>query len=361
MSEEIKIGTFLDLSGVLAPLCSPILHGMIAYFNMVNRSGGIKNRKIKLLYEDDKGDPTKSLTITKKFVEKEKVFAIVGSVGPGCLAVIDYCEKNAVPFIAPGIGSMAISYPPKKYIFGVQPNIYNEAQIIIKYAREKFHAEKFAVIRTTDMLGEEAEIGIKKGLELFGGELVCDIPIVSTQVEFEKEVKMLQETNCDIILLYALYKTASLAVKSIRLAGINAKIITTYANGSLEFLSVIGSSGEGLYIPAWINLAKLDDPGVERFLQTVYEEFPDEPNFLYCAFGWISAETFCHGLHLCEEPITVENYVKALETVKHWDGDLIKDLTYSPADRAGKYSMYFLKITNGMYSVESDWISIYND
>lgn len=359
-AKEIKIGTFLDLSGALAPICKPIYHGMQAYFKMVNDTGGINKRKIKLIVEDDNGNPAKSLVAVKKLVEEDKVFAIVGASGLGALAVMDYLNKNKVPFIAPGIGTKSVAYPPKRYIFAIQPNAIIEGFVITKYAIKTLECRTFVVIRTMDDLGQEGLEGIKAGISKYGGELVLDIGIPVAQTDFTSEAAKVKKARPDAVVIYALYKTAAAVVKALKAANVDAKIFTTYGNAALEFIPMVGKAGEGMYITAWVDVSRLSDPGVIKYFTAMQTYFPDEQNLLSTA-GWIAAEVFCEGLKRAGESPTRESFVKAMETLDCWDGDLIKGVTYKPNIRDGKRSLYFLQIYSGGFVRASDWISVYED
>ncbi|EGD49882.1 hypothetical protein TheetDRAFT_3310, partial [Thermoanaerobacter ethanolicus JW 200] len=44
----VKVGTTLALTGPVAVIGTPMLHGMQAYFNYINDQGGVNGRKIEL-------------------------------------------------------------------------------------------------------------------------------------------------------------------------------------------------------------------------------------------------------------------------------------------------------------------------
>src|SRR6266852_4555656 len=101
---EIKIGNTAPYSGPLSN-ASPIPLSMAAYFKMINDQGGINGRKINFISHDDGYSPPKTVEQTRKLVEQEEVFAIVGSLGtPTNSAVQRYLNDRKVPqvFISTG-------------------------------------------------------------------------------------------------------------------------------------------------------------------------------------------------------------------------------------------------------------------
>src|SRR3990170_5728461 len=79
---EIKLGMTNDLAGTGGTPYGIVTPAMQAYFAKVNREdGGVCDRQITLLAEDDQYAPTAALEKTKKLIEQDQVFAIVGALG----------------------------------------------------------------------------------------------------------------------------------------------------------------------------------------------------------------------------------------------------------------------------------------
>ncbi len=160
--DKIVIGTFQALSGPYAVIGQEMSKGMNAYFNWVNKNGGVYGRKIELIIADDQLNPSKTVVEVKRLVESDKVFAIVGGLGSyGCLAVMDYLEQNRVPFVYQGAGTSLLVSPPKKYIFAVQPDYTFEGQLIAKFLVENMGKKRIGIIYMSNDVGEEGRAAVK--------------------------------------------------------------------------------------------------------------------------------------------------------------------------------------------------------
>src|ERR1700712_2825766 len=83
---SIKLGGTFAQSGTLA-IAGQAGDGAAAAVAQINSTGGVDGRKITWVTEDDQYDATLAVTMAKKLIEQEKVFAVEGSVGtPGQLA-----------------------------------------------------------------------------------------------------------------------------------------------------------------------------------------------------------------------------------------------------------------------------------
>src|SRR5690606_10234869 len=69
------------------PLSAPaaargvMLHGMAAYFDHLNRHGGIHGRRLELHMRDDQYIAARTPAVVRELVERQDVFAIVGGIG----------------------------------------------------------------------------------------------------------------------------------------------------------------------------------------------------------------------------------------------------------------------------------------
>src|ERR1700675_4433384 len=80
-ASEIVIGTHQDLSGPIKVWGVPVSNGMKMAVEEINAAGGIQGRKLKMILEDNAYDPKKGVLASQKMVERDKIFAMIGSMG----------------------------------------------------------------------------------------------------------------------------------------------------------------------------------------------------------------------------------------------------------------------------------------
>src|SRR3984957_1447105 len=101
---EIKLGQTVPFSGPVS-VAGVVGHASLAYFDAVNKSGGINGRQVKLIVLDDGYSPPKTVEATRRLVEDDNVLMLYGSVGtPTNAAVEKYLNFKNVPqlFITTG-------------------------------------------------------------------------------------------------------------------------------------------------------------------------------------------------------------------------------------------------------------------
>ena len=113
-----------------------------AYYAYVNAHGGVFNRKIKDITVDDAYNPFLTGPAVKQLVEKDRVFAIVGSLGTApALATWGYLNKAKVPQVLLATGDAywgncvhnACQGSTKPWTLGWQPDYPGEAKLYAKY------------------------------------------------------------------------------------------------------------------------------------------------------------------------------------------------------------------------------------
>ena len=101
---EIKVGHTCPYSG---PASAYGVNGkaIVAYWDMVNDTGGINGRKVKCISLDDGYSPPKTVEMVRQLVEQEKVLCTCNTLGTACnTAIHKYMNQKKVPqlFVATG-------------------------------------------------------------------------------------------------------------------------------------------------------------------------------------------------------------------------------------------------------------------
>jgi ABC-type branched-subunit amino acid transport system substrate-binding protein len=140
---------------------------MKAYFDYVNANGGVNGRKITLVSKDDQYIPGTAVAKANELIFRDKVFALVGTLGTGSTKAL----TNSTQLATRGIPSLFVNtgwsgfadktaYPTT---FAILPSYQMEAKIISKYLKDKYPGKKLALIYQEDDFGRDALAGFKTG------------------------------------------------------------------------------------------------------------------------------------------------------------------------------------------------------
>src|SRR5262245_14941686 len=79
--DTVVFGQAAVLEGPASALGQGMQFGIKAAFDEINAKGGVHGRKLKLISLNDGYEPDRSIAQTKKLIEEDKVFALIGAVG----------------------------------------------------------------------------------------------------------------------------------------------------------------------------------------------------------------------------------------------------------------------------------------
>ena len=377
----IKIGNTAATTGAFAKVGDPFNKGLLAYINRVNFNGGLggnyeegtKGYYVEFLHYDDGFEADKGSSYTKKLVEEDKVFALVGHFGsPTVGATVNYIKEQGVItcYLASGVGSLfnvnADSVENGSTIFPVQPIYSTEGRVIVARILEQYpDAKKIGIVYTNDEAGEGLRDGAVAQIDLLGegysyvlSEMSSETTDASTNVAVVKD--------CDVVIVAAIQKGTVTIIKAMITNGIYKPCFTTYSVAAPATLEEIKPAYDGLtdaqkaaipiYTNAW--LSSTDMKGYTEFCKDVasYTGTNDLAADAYAMAGWVAATIFCEGVErvLAEgKELTNLTFVEAMESATinlklgatEKNGEVVANsiLDYAEGKRIGTTTMALLK------------------
>ena len=162
---EIKLGQTVPFSGPVS-VAGVIGHASLAYFDAINKAGGINGRQIKLIVLDDGYIPPKTVEATRRLVEDDNVLMMYGSVGtPTNAAVQKYLNAKKVPQLFITTGASRFRDPAAfPRTMGFIPSYVAEGRAMARYVLETVATPRIAVLYQNDDLGKDFRAGFRSGL-----------------------------------------------------------------------------------------------------------------------------------------------------------------------------------------------------
>ena len=369
----IKIGNTAATSGSFANVGVPFNDGLEAYINAINFDGGIggdyeKGRKgyyIEFIHYDDKFDDDKGLAYTKRLVEQDEVFALVGHFGsPTVGATIDYIKQKGVIacYFASGLGELyntnATSTSKGSTLFPVQPIYTTEGRITVARILQKCDgAKKIGVVYVANSdVGVGIRDGAKAQVKALGADYECVISEATAgSSNFTSAVNKV--ADCDAIIVAAAQKDTIGIINSLIKNGIYKPVFTSYSVATSQTLVDVKSEYDKLsdknkfpiYSNSWLSGSDMDSYLDFCYDVIAYEGDSETISNTYAMTGWIAASVFCEGLERVIDSgkeITTANYVKAMESdeidIEMTGG---AELDYSNGYRLGTTTMCLLENT----------------
>ncbi|HEY7991260.1 MAG TPA: ABC transporter substrate-binding protein [Stellaceae bacterium] len=316
---EILIGQTSPYSGP-ASLYSANSKVEIAYFQMINDKGGINGRKIKIISLDDGYNPAKTVELTRKLVEQDKVAFIFSTIGtPTNVAIRKYLNQNKVPnvFVASG-GDFWGDYQHYPWSIGLLPSYRVEANIYAKYILAHQPGAKVGLLYQNDDFGKDYLNGLRDG---FGAEfdkrVIRQETYQVTDPTVDSQIVSLKGSGADVLVSGTTFKFGAQAIRKVAELGWHPT----------HFISYVSSSVGGTLKPAGLDKSVglitaqytkdpgdprwKDDPGINEWRAFMTKYLPGvsqtDNNYIN---GYQYAETLAQVLRQCGNDLSRENIMK---------------------------------------------------
>src|ERR1700741_2380880 len=127
--DTIKIGVTQPLTGAFAASGNYVAQGAKIAEEEINKAGGVLGKKIELIVEDNKSNPTEAVATAEKLIVKDKVPVMMGAWSSTLtLAVMPKLEEYKVPMLVETSSSGKITVSGNPYIFRISPTSEMEAK-----------------------------------------------------------------------------------------------------------------------------------------------------------------------------------------------------------------------------------------
>ena len=356
-ADSIKIGATYPLTGVAAPGYSEIPTGVQAYFDYVNKNGGVNGRTIDYVFKDDGYNPTNTSSVTNDLVLKEEVFAMMGALGtPTHSAVLDFLNGEGVPDLFVASGSSLWDDPKNNpYTFGWQTDYESEGKILGQYIKENFPDAKVGLFLQDDDFGEDGERGIR---EYIDDQVVSAQRYTSGNTDVGPQIAALQAAGADLVVGFNTPAyTALTQLVSLQLGfkpqwmysnvgsdpGLVGSLLANFSQGKVTDASLLDGAITTQYLAG---VDTPDDPWVQLW-QKVWDDSGQEGELTnFRIYGMAQAYTTVQALQAAGQNPTRDDLVAAIEQAGgDWEGPALAPFRYSEDRHAGIGGMRVVKIS----------------
>lgn len=324
--KEIVLGTHLDLSGPVAAGMPHIRNGMQMRIDEVNEAGGINGRKIRIVVEDNAGQPQMAVRATDKLLRSDDVFAIVNPFGSGAnAAAVKKAVDSGVLYFAPWAASSVI-----QKISGNSPLLFTTTanyDVVmnkgVEWMIKKYGSKKVGFIYQEGPLGDLMSVGVKAAMKNNNLTFVAEAAYKVGDIDFSSQVARMKAAGADLIVAASLTReTIGIMAEVKKLSWTDVKVLTGNPGRTGVVLALGKDAVEGLHgVGPWKVGTDLPavQPWKEKFKKRFNNMEPDENAVL----AYDNTDWFLKGVEAAGKDLTAEKVAKALQTISYDDKGLV--------------------------------------
>jgi len=248
-ADKVVFGQAAALDGPAAALGQDMRTGILAAFEEVNKTGGVNGRKLELISKDDGYEPNKSIEVTKKLLDEDKVFGLIGSVGtPTSAATQPIAAEAGVPFVGPFTGAEFLRNPFQPNVLNVRASYFQETEIMVERLTKDRNATRIAILFQDDGFGRAGLAGVQKALEKRNMKLVAQGTFERNTVAVKSALLEIRKGNPEAVIMVGPYKPCAEFIKLARQVKMDAQFINISFVGSNALAKELGAAGNGVIV-----------------------------------------------------------------------------------------------------------------
>ncbi len=228
---ELVFGMSAAFSGSARGLGAEYYRGVMAGFEQVNALGGAGGWKLRLSPLDDSYDPVPAVANTIRFIEEERVFALLGYVGtPTAARVLPLLmryENTGMVMLFPLTGANILrDSPHSRYVFSLRASYLEETRNLVE-ALLAAGRRRIAVFHQADIYGRNGWDGVRRTLRRHNMVMVGEAAYrrgATFAQDFRTEVGIIASAKPDAIITVGTAPACAAFIRDARAAGLDAPI-----------------------------------------------------------------------------------------------------------------------------------------
>ena len=322
---EIVIGQVAPFSGPLAPTGEHMRAGAQLYFDVVNATGGIQGRKIRLASVDDGYVVDNTVNLARTLIAEERPTALFGIVGTGNIAALvreGVLQEADIAAVGLRTGAASLVNPPHPNLFLGRASYAAEVEKMIEQMTT-MGMDRIGVFYQDDAFGKDGLDAAEAALSGMGLEIAARGPYPRNTTDVEEAARLLAGVNPQGVIMVSNTAASAAFVSAYRQVGGDGMLMILSTTDGPQLASRIGNE-----LARGIGIAQIvPHPGNRAF--PVVREFhasierhglPEgiEANFTLLQ-GYVGAKILVEALRRVGPDATPSEFRTALERIRNHD------------------------------------------
>jgi branched-chain amino acid transport system substrate-binding protein len=225
-ADPVEIPAIIPLTGQGAFIGKAYVAAFSAVESVVNKSGGIRGRSLKITVQDDASNPQNALQLFNQDVAQKKNAILGAPLAAECNAMAPMAKDGPVLYcLTPGIRPA-----PGSYVFSADPATEDKMLISVRYFLKRGYT-RFAAITTTDASGQDADRGLTGAFaQNPGAVMVAHEHYAVPDLSVVAQIERIKAANPQVLIGYATGTPFGTILRGVRDVGLTIPVWTTSGN-----------------------------------------------------------------------------------------------------------------------------------
>lgn len=279
--ETVKVGIVLPLTGGQAAFGEIERHSFEMALEEINAVGGIKGKKLELIFEDDTGKPEVARSAAEKLITKDKVVMLGGGYGSSeTFAISGVAQQNGIPFLVNTGSADKITEQGWDYVFRLNPAASDYPMGLESFLTEVVKPKTAAILYEDSNFGSSSSKSFEETCKRLGINVVLSENYSKGGVDFKPLLVKVKQANPDLVYMISYLMDASLLMGQSMELRITPKLFVGGAAGFTlpEFPKKAGKAAESVF-SATLWYQTLPYPGAMEYFNNYGKKFGKETEY----------------------------------------------------------------------------------
>ncbi len=334
----ITIGMSAPFSGPNGAYGIDMRQTIVAYFDQINKTGGISGRKLDLVALDDGYETERTVANTRSLLKEKNAFALLAYYGSSATteAMNSVFGPAKVPLVGTISGADTLREPLTanangRYMFNVRASYADETEVIVNQL-VSLGLKSIAVFYQNDGFGKSGLDGVTAALAKHKLTPSATATVERNSIDIKKAAEVIGKANPQAVIMVTLYKPTAAFVKEMRRNNQNPMFMTLSPVGTEQLVQELGPAARGIGISQVVPYPWNDVTPIVRDYQKLASK-PGSYSY-YGLEGYLMARTLVEGLKRAGKDLSRDKLVSALESVNNADFGGYR-VNYAPGSRLG--------------------------
>lgn len=291
----IKIGVITPLTGDGATYGMATKRGLDLAAEEINNKGGIKGKKLKLIYEDDQMKPEMGINAINKLIHFHKVPVVIGAFGSTItLSIAPIAESNKVVLFSASSTADEIK-DAGDYIFRNVPPNSLQGRSASEFAVKKLNAKTASIFYMNNDYGITMKKAFENSFKELGGTVLLIENYNQGDKDFRTQLSKIKEKQPEVIFYPGHYQESGLILKQAKELGIKAIFIGGDGSYSPELIKIAGEAAEDSYYTLMAMGYGVADDEIIKFVKSYKQKHKEAPD-VYSAYAYDSLNIIAEAI-----------------------------------------------------------------
>jgi branched-chain amino acid transport system substrate-binding protein len=205
-SDSVVVGAYLSLTGVDSTFGTDTRDGIDLALEQANAAGGVKGRKLEVVYEDDKSSPQEVATKVHQLVDRDGAVALLGEVASSRSMIGGLvANTNKVPMVTPSSTAVEVT-KDRAYVFRTCFTNTQQGDAAARYAHDDLKKTTASILYVAqDNYSSGLAQTFRDSFTRLGGRILLEKGYQKGETNFTTYLSELKGSNAEIVFVPVYY------------------------------------------------------------------------------------------------------------------------------------------------------------